>query len=74
MAFVPFKADYTKNCLISSQRSPRESININYSQKEKILISSSFKKLEPTNVWHPLQMNLNDKIIIRPIIYSLLPA
>lgn len=73
MAFVPFKADYTKNCLISSQRSPRESINVNYSQKT-ILISLSFKKLEPTNVWHPLQMNLNDKIIIRPIIYSLLPA
>lgn len=73
MAFVPFKADYTKKWLISSQRSPRESINVNYSQK-KILISLSFKKLEPTNVWHPLQMNLNDKIIIRPIIYSLLPA
>lgn len=70
MAFVPFKADYTKKWLISS---PRESINVNYSQK-KILISLSFKKLEPTNVWHPLQMNLNDKIIIRPIIYSLLPA
>lgn len=29
IAFVPFKADYSKNSPISSQRTPRESINVN---------------------------------------------